>query len=249
MEQAQWTLNSEELQEIVSKSIKKLADPAAIRLLPPEVLLDQLGDEKQSLEYQSSELRTSYKLAVRKRRALLSSLSGAMDAGEFQDQAALIRATEELKEVSDNLDRISEELYSTTDQLSQLSHLEDVHHASAVGMALRKLNASFIKHMQDNHALRMRINDLEAERDEGWAAAQEVASELEQKDPGSRRTSRVSVARKNSMRTSKAGLRSPSRRRSGQISARSSGVFSPAMRSAHENIPPVPFAALIAFSL
>ncbi|THH30477.1 hypothetical protein EUX98_g3692 [Antrodiella citrinella] len=243
LEQAQWTLSSSELQSTVSKSIQS-ADPASFRLLPPEMLHSQLGKERQRLEENSSEIRTNYKLAVRKRRALLASLSNAMDAGEFQDQAALIRTTEELKEISDNMDRMSEELYSTTDQLAQLNHLEDVHNTSGLGLALRKLYNSFAKHIQDKATLRQRISELEAERDEGWAQAQEVAQELEAKDPQSKRASRVSIARKSSMRASKAGLRSPSRLRnsrwSGQSSQRNSSVLSPAVRSAYEEIPPVP---------
>ncbi|TCD64301.1 hypothetical protein EIP91_004279 [Steccherinum ochraceum] len=243
MEQAQWTLSSKDLQSVVSKAIKQWADPASIRLLPPEMAFEQIADEQLKLEIHSAELRTNYKLVVRKRRALLASLSNAMDAGEFQDQAALIRTSEELKEISDTLDRISEELYSTTDQLMQLKHLEDVHGSSALGMALRKLNTSFIKHMQDNAALRQRISELEAERDEGWSQAELVAMELQAMDPGSRRASRVGIARKTSIRTSKAGLRSPSRHRSqrssGQNSARNS-LVSPALRSASEDIPPVP---------
>ncbi|KAH8097103.1 hypothetical protein BXZ70DRAFT_944280 [Cristinia sonorae] len=243
LEQAQWTLTSEELQSVVSKSIKDwAADPTAVRVLHPRVLHDQLGDEKRKLETQSIELRTNYKLAVRKRRGLATALSNAVELVDTQDHASLSRMMDELKELGDQMDRIAEELYAVTDQQMQLRHLEDVHHSSALGMALRKLNTSFIKHMQDNSALRHRIAELEAERDEGWAHAQEIAQELEAKDPNSGRAGKVTFARKASVRASKAGLRSPNRRRSQRSSAhssiRSSGMFSP--RSAVDDIPPVP---------
>ena len=107
---------------------------------------------------------------------------------------------------------------------------------------------------------------LEAERDEAWREAQEVAQEFDDftdrimtdpvplssgskdgKDGNlSRRSSRVMVARKNSQRASKAGLRSMyrrSHRSSTSSNHRYSGAASPGVWSGpggDEEIPPVP---------
>ncbi|OBZ76099.1 hypothetical protein A0H81_03254 [Grifola frondosa] len=241
MEAAQWTFTSQQLQHLVSTAIKQSAEPSAIRILPVDTLNVALPEEVARLETLSADLRLRYKLG-----------------GEFSDQATTIRMLEELSEISDNLDFISEELYSVTDQLGQLTHLRDVHCRSALAMALRKLNSSFVKQVGEVQKLRDHVATLEAERDEAWKEAQEVAQEFddftdriptEQSSTmtSSRRSSRVLVARKNSQRASKAGLRASMHRRSQRSSISSShrnsaaASASPNMRSSgFEDIPPVP---------
>ena len=137
-------------------------------------------------------------------------------------------------------------------------------------MALRKLNSSFLKQVGEVQRLREQLAMLEAERDEAWREAQEVAQEFDDftdrimadsvPTPGgangkdrdkesltpSRRSSRVMVARKNSQRASKAGLRSMNRRSqrsSTSSNHRFSGAASPGVWSGQgggEEIPPVP---------
>ena len=136
-------------------------------------------------------------------------------------------------------------------------------------MALRKLNSSFLKQVGEVQRLREQVATLEAERDEAWREAQEVAQEFDDftdrimadsiPTPGgsgkdkdkesltpSRRSSRVMVARKASQRASKAGLRSMyrrSHRSSTSSNHRYSGAASPGVWSGHngdEDIPPVP---------
>ena len=265
MDAAQWTFSSSQLQEIVSKAIKTSAEASAIRLLPIDTFNDTIPNEIHKLEVQSSELRTNYKLSVRKRRGLINQLSGIVDGGELSDPAAACRLVEELSEVSDNLDHMSEELYNVTDQLAQLNHLRDLHSTSALAMAVRKLNRSFIKHLAEKEILKQQLMQLEAERDEAWYQAQEVAQEYDDlndkvasensplpnpptsfKDSSSRRSSKISIARKTSMRATKAGLRSPSRRRGSRSSIGSSlhgsTAVSPTLRSAPGtgDIPPLP---------
>ena len=141
-----------------------------------------------------------------------------------------------------------------TDQLAQLAHLRDVHSSSALAMALRKLNSSFVRHLAEKEELRTQVIDLEHQRDEAWKQAQDAAEEVDALQDriaalegtnvptpaSSRRSSRVLVARKTSIRVSKAGLRSPSRLRS-QRSSRSSVAMSPTLRTGNkEDIPPLP---------
>lgn len=280
MEAAQWTLTSQQLQNIVSTAIRQSADASAIRILPTDVLDSDLPEEIMRLEGQSAELKLKYKLNVRKRNTLLANANRVAEnaeVGEHGAAATLGRMMEELSDVTEILDQTSEELYTVTDQLAQLVHLRDVHQRSALAMALRKLNSSFLKQVGEVQRLREQLAMLEAERDEAWREAQEVAQEFDdftdrivadslptssgsgkdrQRDkdkdkdkdslPSSRRSSRVMVARRNSQRASKAGLRSMyrrSQRSSTSSSHRFSGVASPGVWGGQgdgEDIPPVP---------
>jgi hypothetical protein len=47
-------------------------------------------------------------------------------------------------------------------------------------MALRKLNSSFLKQVAENQVLKSQIQSLEAERDEAWQQAQNVANDYNQ---------------------------------------------------------------------
>lgn len=255
MEAAQWTFTSHELQEVVSKAIKQSANPAAIRLLPVQALETTLPEEIARLQALSQELRTNYKLNVRRRRVLIRTLKTMSEESEPSDTLAVAQTLDNLSDVTESLDQISEELFVVTDQLTQLTHLQDIHFSSALAMALRKLNTGFLKQAAETERLRGVVETLEAERNEAWEKAQEVAQEFDDftgmmsdviapSADASRRSSRVSIniARKNSVRASKAGLRSSSRRRSNRSSVssghRSSTVLSP--RTADEEIPPVP---------
>ncbi|KAF7799873.1 hypothetical protein EIP86_011115 [Pleurotus ostreatoroseus] len=257
MEAAQWTFTSQQLQELVSTAIKKSADASRIRLLPKELFTTQVPEEIERLEAMSAEVRTNYKLAARRRRTLMGSLPTVIENG---DLAASGRIVEELSELTETMDNYSEELYCITDQLAQLRHLCDVHSSSALAMALRKLNSSFLKHLKEKQELRTQVINLEQERDDAWNQAQEAAQEIDALNEklaaleggtvptpaNSRRSSRVLVARKASMRASKAGLRSPSRMRSQRSSvattaSRNSEVLSTGIRSAGlDDVPPVP---------
>jgi len=189
---------------------------------------------------------------------LLGSLSSMMDGSEPSESAATARMLEELSDLTDSLDQITEELYDVTTQLGQLNHLRDVHSSSALMMALHKLNKSLKKHLEEGQKLREQVTTLEEERDEAWRQAQEVAQDFDdlaertdqpfimaREASVSRRCSRVVLARKNSARVAKAGLRTSMHRRS-QRSSVSSGhqntaIQSPAVRSAlFGDVPPVP---------
>lgn len=259
-EAAEWTFTSQQLQQLVSTAIKQTADVSAIRLLPLDILNGALPDEIHRLEVSSAELRTNYKLNVRKRRQLLGYLTSMVDGLEPSDNVEALRKLEELSEVTDHLDQLAEELYDVTVQLGQLTHLRDVHSSSALIMALHKLNNSLKKHLAEGQKLREQVTTLEAERDEAWRQAQEVAQDFDDladrtSDPvsstrdgsSSRRSSRVLVARKNSAWATRAGLRTSVYRRSHRSSTsvssvhRNSAMASPAMRSAGMgDIPPVP---------
>jgi hypothetical protein len=205
---------------------------------------------------QKMDLKGSYKLLARKRWTLLGSLAAHVDGFEEADTITGLRALEELTEVSFTLDQLTEELYGVTEQLAHLKSLGDVHSASALAMALRKLNASFLKQVADNQGLREHISTMEAERDEAWKQAEDVAHEFDDlidrhgdsqmfgsfKSHSSRRSSRVSAVRKSSIIASRAGLRSSSLRRSHRSSSGSSGHWGNVIMppSSADDVPPVP---------
>lgn len=253
MEAAQWTFTSQELQTLVSEAVKSSADATAIRLLSVDQVQRELPDEIERLEKLGAELKTKYKLGMRKRMKLLNDLRTIAEGGDLADNTASSRNLEELVELSDNLDHISEDLHNIMDQLRQLTHLRDLHASSALAMAVRKLNTSFIKHLAENQTLRQQVTQLQEERDEAWSQAQDAARELDAfsekvamsegviTPASSRRSSAAIVARKASMR--RAGLRSSTHSRSQRSSVatnRSSLAVSPSNRTPSDGIPPVP---------
>lgn len=259
MDAAKWTFTSAQLQGIVSRAIRQSAEASSIRLLRLETLDNDIPDEIQRLEMQRTDIKTKYKMLARRRAHLLESLTVHVDGSEADDPIFAIRLVEDLKEVSISLDKAAEELHSLDEQLAQLSSLCDIHSASALAMALRKLNASFLKQFAETQALRQQVEALEAERDEAWKQAEDVANDFdhflsERPDATSsdsqysRRSSRVSAVRKSSIRVTKAGLRS-SGLRSQRSSMSSNGhrMSSLGMPSSArttifsmEEIPPVP---------
>lgn len=251
MDAAKWTFSSSQLQGIVSRAIRQSAEASSIRLLRLETVDKEIPDELHRLEMQRTDVKTRYKMLTKRRANLYTTLTGLLDGTEQEDSTYALRVMENLKEISTELDRLAEDLHSADEQIAQLSGLRDVHSASALAMALRKLNASFLKQIADADALRTQVETLQAERDEAWSQAENVANEyddlnerIEMGSPGpssyNKRSSRVLAVKKSSIRVSKAGLRSSSRRSSvSSVSGNrmsSSGLPSATM----EDIPPVP---------
>ncbi|KAF7329862.1 hypothetical protein MKEN_00249800 [Mycena kentingensis (nom. inval.)] len=250
MEAAKWTFSSAQLQSIVSRAIKQSAEASSIRLLRHETVDTDIPDEMHRLEVQRTDVKTRYKMLTRRRANMLATLTGHLDGTEPEDPTYTLRVVENLKEVSTELDRLAEDLHSCDEQIAQLASLRDVHSASALAMALRKLNASFLKQIAVGETLKQQVATLQAERDEAWSQAVDVANDfddlherLEMQSPGSgssKRSSRVLASKKSSIRVSKAGLRSSSRRSSvssiGAVNRYSSALSS----GTAEDIPPVP---------
>jgi hypothetical protein len=210
---------------------------------------------------QRTDVKSRYKTLVRKRWQLMGCLAGHLDGPDLNDPANAARTVEELSEVSLALDQLTDELHNIVEQLGQLKSLREVHSASALAMAVRKINTTFIKQVSESQKLREQIETMEAERDEAWKQAELVAQDFdnltdqvqenrgEQSEgtsalkPSNRRSMRVSAVRKSSIRQSKAGLRSVSRSRSQRSSVSSLGTRTSLMMSvsvASDEIPPVP---------
>lgn len=261
MEAAQWTLTQHELQTIVSRAIKQSAEASSIRLLRTEMLDVDIPEEVHRLEMQRTDVKSRYKMLVRKRWQLMGALAGHLDGPDMCDSMTAARIVEELSEVSITLDQLTDELHTIVEQLGQLKSLRDVHSASALAMALRKVNTTFLKQVAEAQKLREQIDSMEAERDEAWKQAEDVAQDFDNLSdqvlesrgeqvegtaalrPSCRRSAHVSAVRKSSIRQSKAGLRSVSKSRSQRSSVSSSGTRTSLMMSmstTSDNIPPVP---------
>ncbi|KZV91370.1 hypothetical protein EXIGLDRAFT_719431 [Exidia glandulosa HHB12029] len=253
---ARWTLSSEQLQEIVTRAIKHSAESSSIRLLQPDVVEFDLPTEIETLTRQREELRGRLKQQIRTRRLLLRKLTSPNSTEPLTAQG-VARNMGEIMDACAMCDQLSEELFHVSDQLAQIVRLRDVHQASALSMALRKINTSFVRVTSEAVELQKRINTLEAEREEAWHTAESVESELNEMraklakqsanckcdhdadaedEVYSRPSSRVSAARKTSMRASKASLRL-SARKSRASSVASSRMFSP---DSSDDVPPVP---------
>jgi len=252
LEVAKWTFTSAQLQAIVSKAIRRSAESSSIRLLRLEVLDNDIPEEIQMLESQRTNVKTRYKAMTRRRAIILDSMYS------LEDAHGLVRQLDELRELTLTLDRLAEELHSLDLQLSYLESLTHVHNGSALAIALRKLNTSFLRQVAENQVLRGQIQSLEAERDEAWQQAQNVANEYDQiinnnentattftsPSPSTTTTSnRVSAKRKSCIRVSKAGLRTTiSRRPSQRFSAGGGvgGVGVGSVSSSSARTPPLP---------
>ncbi|PPQ66428.1 hypothetical protein CVT24_007194 [Panaeolus cyanescens] len=242
MEAAKWTFTSAQLQAIVSKAIRQSAEASSIRLLRLEVLENDIPSELQRLDAQRTDLKTRYKVLTRRRVGILEGL-GNYVAEEGDNVSYGLRLVDELKELVVALDKLTEELHSLDNQIAHLESLTHLHNGSALAMALRKLNSSFLKQMAENQALKNEIQTLEAERDEAWQQAESVAQDFDKMvdGPTSNRSSHVSAKRKSSVRVSKAGLRSQ-RSSLGSAAVASVGLTFHSIRSplTMERLPPIP---------
>lgn len=248
MEAAQWTLTSAELQSIVSGAMKQFAEGSSIRLLRLETLDGEIAEEIHRLEMLHTDVKSRYKMLVRRRWQLIAELTGHLESGVVGHTANITLA--ELAEVTLTQDQLADELHTVAEQLAQLEGLRDDHHSSALAMALRKVNTIFLRQAAEMQKLHEQLESLEAERDEGWKQAHDIAVECDrlieaagESGPRSsnKRSKRVSAVRKSSMRQSRAGLRptSTSRRRSAS-SAQSRGSMSVPSSACKGAVPPVP---------
>lgn len=248
MDVAYWTFTSAQLQSIVSRAIRESAEASSIRLLQQHVLDIEIPEERRRLEKKKMDCKSQYKQNFRKRNDLFNSLSTLPSSTGGDITSVVIKQVEELKKVSAALDTLTQDLHSADVQLAELDSLRHVHSYSALAVALRKLNKSFLKQYAETQALHKQVDILEEENDEAWKKAEVIANKFDIMSGNletlpfehANQTARVSASRKSSNRISKAGLRNCSQR-SSLASNRSSSV-NPSTRvsSLSSNIPPVP---------
>ncbi|KAJ7291458.1 hypothetical protein C8J57DRAFT_1273045 [Mycena rebaudengoi] len=179
MDAAKWTFTSDQLKGIVSRAIRQSAEASFIRVLRQETVDSEIPNELHRLEMQRTDIKTQYKMLTRKRANFFDKLTSLLDGTEPADSAYALRVAENLKGICTDLDRLAEDLHSADEQIAQLKSARDVHSASALAMALRKLNASFLKQIAEAEGLRTQMESLEAERDEAWSHAEAIAVEYD----------------------------------------------------------------------
>ncbi|KXN89781.1 hypothetical protein AN958_05321 [Leucoagaricus sp. SymC.cos] len=171
MDQAKWTFTSTQLQTIVSRAIRQSAEASSIRLLRLDILDNEIPHELERLTNQKMEIKGKYKSLTRSSEALYSKLSSQIATGSTSAQTTL----EELRDVTRQLNKLTEDLHSVDQQHAQIQQLVQIHSASALSMALRKLNASFLKQLAQTQELQRQIRELE---DEIWTINQLRSSNL-----------------------------------------------------------------------
>ncbi|KAF9006196.1 hypothetical protein BDQ17DRAFT_1408166 [Cyathus striatus] len=188
LEAALWTLSSEELQVIVSRAIRSSAREAFIRLVSVENLDKSLPAEFDRLNALKAQKQTKYRFLVQRRtmllQALISNSVGYSNKDGEDIMSVVSRMTVQLSEVVAECDQIVEELAKISDQLLQIQKLLDVHWGSALAIAIRKLNSSYGRRTSELSAARNRITQLEAELEDAWKEAENIAREMDDYEAG-----------------------------------------------------------------
>lgn len=235
MEAAKWTFTSAELQAIVSRAIQQSAEALSIRLLHLDTLDNDIPEDLARLESERRDIQLKYRSLFHRRNKLLDSLSGPQTA---ESLGSMSRIVEALKEVSGQLDKLTEDLHSVDEQLSHLNNLVLKHSGSALAMALRKLNKNFLEKLSELERVRHEMVRLEVERNDAVKQAEEAALKTNN-------NSSSASQRRTSVRRFKAGFYSPAPGRpSSYHSSRASiaSVLTANIKSptGQEDLPPVP---------
>lgn len=182
---AQWTLDSSDLQAIVSRAIRSSAEPSSIRLLPLDVLDKELAEEEKKLESERMEAMAKYRFGVHRRTLFMQSLNlatqtlASASSADSHSQASQVLSN--LSALSALQDENTESILRTSAQLSELRILREAHSTSALSVALRKLNASFARRTHEIASLKEQLEQLQAERDEAWRVAEDLAKEMDER--------------------------------------------------------------------
>ncbi|TDL26607.1 hypothetical protein BD410DRAFT_528833 [Rickenella mellea] len=175
LEAAQWTFSSGELQAIVSRAIRRTADESSIRLLPLDTVERELVTELSELETKKIQKQAQYRFQVHRRTMLLQALATSPP----NNAEGIAKLASHLAEAAATADQLVAELAHTNDQHAQVVKLLDTHASSALAVALRKLNASYAKRTKEMQDLHARLEAVEAERDDAWRVAEQIAEEFD----------------------------------------------------------------------
>lgn len=179
LEAAQWTFSSAELQEVVGRAIRLSARESFIRILSIETLDVTIAAEKERLETLKMTTQSQYRFQVFRRTMLLQALTSSASAAT-QDPEAVCSLASQLSETTAACDRLMEELLRVADQQAQISKVLDLHWASALAIALRKINKSYEKRVGELRVAQDRVEVLEAELSEAWKEAEDIAQEMDE---------------------------------------------------------------------
>ncbi|KAJ3842147.1 hypothetical protein F5878DRAFT_417857 [Lentinula raphanica] len=182
LDSALWTLDSQELQTIVSRAIRSSAQESFIRLLSLTQLDETLPAELERLNFLKASIQSRYRFHVQRRTMFLQALVSSTTASASQKDggADLVgKLATQLSETTVECDRLTQELASVADQITQVTRLIDNHWASALAIALRKLNGSYGKRTSELIEAKAKLDLLQEELNEAWSEAEKLAEEMD----------------------------------------------------------------------
>jgi hypothetical protein len=170
LDAAHWTLTSTELQHLVSSAIRQSAKEQFIRLLPSSIIDTSMPEDSKNIESSWETSAARWRFEAQRRNMLLRALSASGADGDLLSQ---------LCGTLSNLDSHAQNLLHAAAHRTQLSAARDTHRASALAVALRKLNASYARRTRDLDKARANISLLRGEVEEAWKVAEEQAAEVD----------------------------------------------------------------------
>ena len=170
LDAAHWTLTSTELQHLVSSAIRQSAKEQLIRLLPPSIIDTRMPEDAAHIERSWDTAASSWRFEAHRRNMLLRALSASGADGNLLTQLSVTLS---------NLDFHAQNLLHAASHRAQLAAARDTHRASALAVALRKLNASYARRTRDLDKARTHIAVLRGEVDEAWKVAEEQAAKVD----------------------------------------------------------------------
>jgi hypothetical protein len=168
LDAAHWTLTSAELQSLVSGAIRESAKEQFIRLLPPSIIDTQMPDDAARIQHSWDTAAARWRFEAHRRNMLLRALAAS---GADNDLLSQLGGT------LSNLDSHAQDLLHAAVHRTQLTTARDIHRASALAVALRKLNASYARRTRDLDKARAQIAALRSEVDEAWKLVQEQVAQ------------------------------------------------------------------------
>jgi hypothetical protein len=170
LDAAHWTLTSTELQSLVSSAIRESAKEQFIRLLPLSIVDVQIPEDFERIERSWDTAAARWRFEAHRRNMLLRALAAS---------GADIDLLSQLSGTLGTLDSHAQDLLQAAAHRTQISAAQDTHRASALAVALRKLNASYARRTRDLDKARANIGALRSEVEEAWKVAEEQAAEVD----------------------------------------------------------------------
>ena len=170
LDAAHWTLTSTELQSLVSSAIRESAKEQFIRLLPLSIVDVQIPEDVARIERSWDTAAARWRFEAHRRNMLLRALAAS---------GADIDLLSQLSGTLGTLDSHAQDLLQAAAHRTQISAARDTHRASALAVALRKLNASYARRTRDLDKARGNISALRSEVEEAWKVAEEQAAEVD----------------------------------------------------------------------
>ena len=170
LDAAHWTLTSTELQSLVSSAIRESAKEQFIRLLPLSVIDTDIPEDAARIERSWDTAAARWRFEAHRRNMLLRALAASGADNDLLSQLSGTLGT---------LDSHAQDLLHAAAHRTQIAIARDTHRASALAVALRKLNASYARRTRDLDKARANINALRSEVEEAWKVAEEQAAEVD----------------------------------------------------------------------